>query len=180
MGGGFMLVALVATQARHGAREVAVDFPEPNDRTRMPAIPTDDTPADTPSRVVDSPSPSSTPPPPPIERKIPVFPARFLEGCSPHDLDVIEHAVSAAIARGSPLYNEGEVAACSEVYETAAGDLVAALPARCHGPIQALGDGRTAASRLVLPSARAWAMRDAFDGLVEAMDRSRAGGVSNL
>jgi hypothetical protein len=174
MGAGFMLVALVTAEARHAqlAQEsVHMSLaPSASSAEEAPEI------VDTPSRVVDSPAPL----PPPIERNVPVFPARFLEGCSAHDLDAIEHGLSTAIGRGAPLYNDGDIVACADIYESAARDLEAALPASCGGPVHALADGRGTAGKLASPNARAWAMRDAFDGLIEIMERSRSGGVTNL
>jgi len=131
------------------------------------------------SRVVDSPSPPS-PEAPPIERRVPVFPARFLEGCSARDLDMLEHGLSTAIGKGAPLYNDGDIAGCVDVYDEAARDLQASLPPSCGGPVRALGEGRGTAGKLSQPTAKAWALRDAFDGLIEIMDRSRTGGVPSL
>ncbi len=174
-GAGFMLVALVAAEARHSAAMVA-DGPQ---MSLTPSVQAEAEASDAdgpPSRVVDSPVPLA----PPIERNIPVFPARFLEGCSAHDLEAIERGLGDAIAVGAPLYNDGDVAGCVVAYEHAARELEAALPASCSGPVRALSEGRATAGKLALPGARAWAMRDAFDGLIEIMDRSRRSGVQNL
>jgi hypothetical protein len=131
---------------------------------------------DTPSRVIDSPVPL----PPPVERNVPVFPARFLEGCSAGDLETIEKGLRATIGKGAPLYNDGDIPGCVDTYEHGARDLESALPASCAGPLRALADGRAAAAKLTLPNGRAWAYRDAFDGLIEALDRSRTTGVTSL
>ena len=174
-GAGFMLVALVAAEARHSAAMVA-DGPQ---MSLTPSVQAEAEASDAdgpPSRVVDSPVPLA----PPNERNIPVFPARFLEGCSAHDLEAIERGARRRIAVGAPLYNDGDVAGCVVAYEHAARELEAALPASCSGPVRALSEGRATAGKLALPGARAWAMRDAFDGLIEIMDRSRRSGVQNL
>ncbi len=168
MGAGFMFVA-ISEEARREAAALS-----PREPSRMALIPTDDGDGPPPSRVVDSPAL------PPIERKIPVFPARFLEGCSSFDLDTIERGIASAIARGAPLYNEGDSTQCALIYDEAARALETALPATCGGPARALSEGRTLASKLTSPHARAWALRDSFDGLIEVLDRNRSGGVQSL
>jgi hypothetical protein len=170
MGAGFMFVA-ISEEARREAAALSPSEPEPS---RMVLIPTDDGDGPPPSRVVDSPAL------PPIVRKIPVFPARFLEGCSSVDLDTIERGLASAIARGAPLYNEGDSTQCALIYDEAALSLETALPAACGGPAHALSEGRTLASKLTSSHARAWALRDSFDGLIEVLDRNRSGGVQSL
>lgn len=174
MGAGFMLVALVSAQAHRDAHAASLSADSP----QMSLAPGDEGlegPA-TPSRVVDSPSPLS----PPIERNVPVHPVRFLEGCSAGDLESIERVLGAAIGKGAPLYNDGDFAGCAEAYDHGARELESSLSASCAGPVRALADGRVAAERLALPSGRAWAFRDAFDGLIEILDRSRTSGVTSL
>ena len=174
-GVGFLLVAIMVGQLRQGAgtltpssQRMAIE-PTAAESTReeLPAG------ADPSRRVVDQPGPS------PI-RNVPVHPARFLEGCSASDLDGIEEALSHSIGRGAPLFNGGDVAGCAEEYEQAATKLEAAIAPSCAGPVRALVAGRTTATKLAEPSAQAWAMRDAFDGLLEVIERSRSGGVDRL
>ncbi|HET9953420.1 MAG TPA: serine protease, partial [Polyangiaceae bacterium] len=57
------------------------------------------------------------------------------------------------------------------VYEGAAMDLARKLPQACYGPKQALSTGRKRAAGLNSPSAQAWALRDAFDGLLGVVAR---------
>jgi hypothetical protein len=125
-------------------------------------------------RVVDAPL-VLTPP-----RNVPIHPARFLEGCGAEDLDAIEESLNASIAHGAPLFNDGDAAACVVEYVHDAQKLESTLPASCSGPRAALAEGRAAATKVEPASAAAWAMRDAFDGLLEVIERSRVGGVSNL
>jgi hypothetical protein len=169
MGAGFMLVGLMSAEARHH-RAVAAETAEMTVDTLEPSSKEID------SRMVDTPTES----PPPVVRNVPVFPARFLEGCSAGDLDTVETVLTNVIGEGAPLYNSGDVEGCADVYERGARELEAALPATCKGPQQALADGRASANRIGHANGRAWALRDAFDGLIEVLDRSRAAGVSNL
>jgi hypothetical protein len=80
-----------------------------------------------------------------------------------------------AIQVGSPLYNQGDFASCYHVYAGAALDLERRLGAACKGPRQTLGDGRRRAAELDDAAAQAWAMRDAFDGLLEVILRKVRG-----
>ena len=173
-GAGFMLAGLVASEARRAAAPPA----EAQEMLMSPLTNADNVSdgLEPSSRVVDAPLHLA----PPIERNVPVFPTRFLEGCSAHDLATLDDALSAAIARGSRLYNDGDVLGCTDAYEHAAGEIESAMASSCSGPVKAMAEGRAAASKLVLPSARAWAMRDSFDGLVDVLERSRAGGIENL
>ena len=169
MGVGFMLVGVVSAEARRAAQPAReapqVSFADDESTSEGTASP---------SRVVDSPMPAS----PPIERNVPVFPGRFLEGCSASDLETIERVLSGTIGKGAPLYNDGDIVGCAAEYERGARELETALPQACAGPVRALAESRAAAAKLVLPAGRAWALRDAFDGLIEVLDRSKTAGVS--
>jgi hypothetical protein len=57
------------------------------------------------------------------------------------------------------------------VYEGAALDLERKLGKACKSPQKALADGRKRAASLKASHAQAWAMRDAFDGLLEVIQR---------
>jgi serine protease Do len=59
--------------------------------------------------------------------------------------------------------------------EGTAADLERKLGPTCVGPARALAAGRTRAASLATPSAQAWAMRDAFDGLMDVISRSAKG-----
>ncbi len=108
---------------------------------------------------------------PPIERHVPHHDPAILEGCSAEDVRVIGGGIGSAIGVGAPLYNAGDFAGCYHMYEGTAADLERKLGATCAGPRGALRDGRKRAASLDTPGAQAWAMRDAFDGLLEVIDR---------
>jgi serine protease Do len=108
---------------------------------------------------------------PRVERHVPHHPTSLLEGCSVEATAMIPRVLGEAVEVGAPLYNEGKFAACFHIYEGAAMDLERRLPKRCAGPRRALADGRAKAAKLPDPSAQAWALRDAFDGLFELVAR---------
>ena len=105
-------------------------------------------------------------------RQIPHHALSALKGCSEGDQALIGRTLQEAIEVGAPLYNEGKLAACYHVYEGAAADLTQRLPAACHGPKQALTEGRQRAAKLSDPSGQAWAMRDSFDGMLDLLQRA--------
>jgi hypothetical protein len=76
-----------------------------------------------------------------------------------------------AIDVGAPAYNQRHFAACYHAYEGAALNLEKRLPAACGGPKKAMREGRNRAAKLTDAAAQAWAMRDAFDGLIEVIGR---------
>ena len=110
---------------------------------------------------------------PPVERHVPSHDASLLDGCSPADIDLVVDGIGNAIDVGAPLYNAGDFAGCYHLYDGTAADLERQLPATCAGPKQALAAGQARASKQRTPSAQAWAMRDAFDGLLDVAQRAR-------
>jgi hypothetical protein len=110
-------------------------------------------------------------PAPHVERHVPRHALTVLKGCSAESHVAIARSLAAAIEVGAPLYNGGDFAACYHVYEGAALDLTRRLPKTCTGPKRALSQGRMRAAKLAEPSAQAWALRDAFDGLLEVIAR---------
>ena len=117
---------------------------------------------------------------PAVTRHVPNHSLRVLEGCSDSNLATISSVISDAIDVGAPAYNEGKFADCYHTYVGAALDLEQRLPKTCSGPAKALANGRQTASGLTRPSDQAWAMRDAFDGLLDVILRSRQGGGTSL
>ncbi len=113
--------------------------------------------------------------PPPRKRDVPHHAIAFLDGCSDDTTSGVVAAITQAIDIGAPLYNSGKIAACYHIYEGAAQDLERRLPTACKGPVKALVDGRTKAAALQDPDAQAWAMRDAFDGLIDVIVRKQKG-----
>ena len=87
-------------------------------------------------------------------------------------MTVLADGIDGAISVGAPLYNSGDFAGCYHLYEGTAADIERKLSSACSGPTRALESGRTRAASLSGPSAQAWAMRDAFDGLLDVIERS--------
>ena len=114
---------------------------------------------------------ATTTPLPKMARAVPRHEITILQGCRDVDLQLMALTVENAIQVGAPLYNDGNFAACYHVYEGAALDAERKLGAVCRGPKKALGDGRRKAAGLSDPAAQAWAMRDAFDGLMDVIAR---------
>jgi hypothetical protein len=117
---------------------------------------------------------------PSVTRHVPRHALRVLEGCSNANLATVADVLGDAIEEGAPLYNDGDFAGCYQAYLVASLKLEHRLPTACAGPSHALADGRTKADGLDPVSAKAWAMRDAFDGLLEVIARSQGGGGTNL
>jgi len=118
---------------------------------------------------------------PTITRHVPNHSLRVLEGCSQVDLMTIAEVLANAIEVGAPLYNVGNFAGCYQTYVGAALELEHRMPKTCTGPVRALAEGRATARLSEHTSAQAWAMRDAFDGLLEVVARSvQNGGGSGL
>jgi hypothetical protein len=111
---------------------------------------------------------------PAAERHVPHHALTVFEGCSDGDVQLLASGIDGAIEVGAPLYNAGNFAGCYHLYEGTAADIERRLGGSCVGPAQALEAGRTRAASLTGASAQAWAMRDAFDGLADAMERRRA------
>ncbi len=110
---------------------------------------------------------------PKVERKIPHHPLSTLDGCSQDAQKVIVAMLGDAIEAGAPLYNAGKASGCYHVYDGAASDLARKLPASCKGPVHVLADAQKRAAALGDPGAQAWAMRDAFDGLLDVVARKQ-------
>jgi serine protease Do len=108
---------------------------------------------------------------PAVHRDVPHHEVALLAGCAEADLVRVARTIDEAIEVGAPAYNEHHFAACFHIYEGAAVDLEKRLPSACKGPKKALRAGLDKAGKLDDPSAQAWAMRDAFDGLLEVIGR---------
>jgi serine protease Do len=103
-------------------------------------------------------------------RHVPSHPLRLLDDCSPADGRQIARAVDSAIGVGAPLYNQGNFEACFRVYEGAALAVQRQVNG-CTGAKEALMAGVNEAGRRPGFVDKAWAMRDAFDGLLELLRR---------
>jgi hypothetical protein len=115
--------------------------------------------------------PSGGTPLPPVKRDIPHHDVKMLAGCSDADLHGIVEKIDDAVEIGAPRYNRGDFQGCYDTYAATAKAIEAELPKTCAGPIAALRAGRDKAAKLATSSERAWAMRDAFDGLIDVIQR---------
>jgi V8-like Glu-specific endopeptidase len=110
----------------------------------------------------------------PPERKLAKLPLSVFAGCDKKSLAMVGDSIGEAVAVGAPLYNQGNHRACYQIYEGAASDIENRLPKSCSGPKKTLAQGRARAADLSDPSDQAWAMRDTFDSLVDALKRKGA------
>jgi serine protease Do len=104
-----------------------------------------------------------------IEHKVPVHELTVFDGCKVDDISEIVDQIGEAIENGAPLYNEGKHEACFRIYEGTA--VKFEHDARCAGVRTAFGDGLLRANGLSTYTEKAWAMRDTFDGLLNAARR---------
>lgn len=107
------------------------------------------------------------------QRKVKTYELSLLEGCSAQRLTEIQAAIQDAIKVGAPLYNDGNHEACYRVYAAAALDLNRKL-ANCPGPKRVLLEGVERADTRTKWADKAWVMRDAFDGVLEVIQRAAA------
>ncbi len=108
---------------------------------------------------------------PPPNRDVPVHDVKLLDGCSTTDLKMVQKRIDDAIDVGAPAYNGGDFLGCFVTYDDAAKEIEKRLPSSCRGPQRALEDGRKKARAKTTSADQAWAMRDAFDGLLDVIDR---------
>jgi len=106
---------------------------------------------------------------PGLVRHIPHLPASTLNGCPIRGMRATYEAITRAINIGAPLYNEGNFEATYRIYAGAAREVESTVSA-CAGPKAALAAGVARADTLSDWSDKAWAMRDAFDGLIALVE----------
>jgi S1-C subfamily serine protease len=104
------------------------------------------------------------------KREVPDHPVTLLEGSTMAGLEAASEVIASAIRVGAPAYNEGDIEKCYRVYVDAAQRVIDARR-DCPGVQAALRAGLTRASSLESVDHQAWAMRDAFDGLLTAIER---------
>jgi serine protease Do len=104
-----------------------------------------------------------------IVRRVPVHEISVFDGCKLDDIGDVVHQIDQAIANGAPLYNAGQHEACYRIYEGTA--VKFEHDAACAGVRAAFGDGLLRAGDLKTYKEKAWAMRDTFDGLIDAARR---------
>lgn len=107
-----------------------------------------------------------------IERDVPRHSDAVLKGCDREDVVRLVKGIESAIASGAPLYNEGNAEACFRIYHGAALGLSESLR-HCAGVRQALKTGVSRADGAEGWEAKAWRMRDSFDGLLDVVQRSQ-------
>jgi len=110
-----------------------------------------------------------------VSRQVPHYPSTMLDDCRRSEISAIGTGINAAINSGAPLYNSGNVEACYRIYEGAIGDIGRTVNG-CSAAKQALQDGVTNAQSRPDWQGKAWALRDAFDGMLEAIQRKRTEG----
>ncbi len=113
---------------------------------------------------------------PVVTRDVPVHALSIFDGCSDGDVKRLVAMIGEAIDIGAPLYNDGKFAACAHVYEGATLDAERKLGRACEGPRRALAAGRARAGEKAEDHDRAWALRDAFDGVLDAIRRREEAG----
>ncbi len=107
---------------------------------------------------------------PKVTRHVPHHEEKILDDCPNDQLEVIVNKIGEAISIGAPLYNEKKFGACYGIYEGAALALDKNV-SKCTGAKKALADGLTNAAAVKTDYEKAWAMRDAFDGLLDVIAR---------
>jgi hypothetical protein len=104
-----------------------------------------------------------------IVRKVPVHELSVFDGCKRGDIDDVVRQIAETIENGAPLYNDGKHEACFRIYEGTA--VKFEHDAACPGVRSAFGDGLLRANGLETYKEKAWAIRDTFDGLLDAAER---------
>ena len=105
------------------------------------------------------------------QREVPHHEVILLQGCSPDSLGLVRGTITKAINTGAPLYNRGDAEGCFRLYERVAVDLTDRLKA-CPGAAGALREGvERARTHATSFEEKAWALRDAFDGLLDVVAR---------
>jgi hypothetical protein len=104
------------------------------------------------------------------KREVPNHPISLLKGSNLAGLEATSEVIAGAIRVGAPAYNEGDIDRCYKVYVAAAQRLID-LRRDCPGVQAALRAGLARAESLEKVDHQAWAMRDAFDGLLAVIER---------
>jgi serine protease Do len=105
----------------------------------------------------------------------PPDPPTVLNDCGRDQIASIVGDLTSAIARTAPLYAQGDVETCYWIYEGVISEIDRRV-AGCPAAKQALQAGLQDADRRGSWHEKAWALRDAFDGMVGAILRRQADG----
>jgi hypothetical protein len=123
------------------------------------------------------PPPAATPPAAapvaPTRPGVPIHDLSVLDGCTDEELAFTIGSIADAIDVGAPVYNSGNTAGCYHLYLGTAIDISQRLSS-CSGVRNALLAGTTRAAAQRGYPEQAWAMRDAFDGLLYVFERKLA------
>jgi hypothetical protein len=103
-------------------------------------------------------------------RLVPQHALTLLDGSSAKGLEAIASALAGAINVGAPVFNRGDVEACLKLYTETAQRLLRDR-ADCPGPMKALKEGVDRSRALDDVDAKAWALRDTFDGLLMVIEK---------
>ncbi len=107
-----------------------------------------------------------------IVRRIPIHDVNRLAGCGNDSILGAIELIRQAIRVGAPIYNQGGFEACYRIYEGAA--LRLERQSSCQLIRHALGHGLLQSGTKDSYKAKAWALRDAFDGLMRVVvERAR-------
>lgn len=102
-------------------------------------------------------------------RHVPELPVATWDGCKTDDIQTTVKSILDAIDIGAPAYNKMNAQGfeeCFRIYEGTA--LKLEHDGACKGVRSAFGDGLLRASSLTSFKDKAWALRDTFDGLLNA------------
>jgi len=110
-----------------------------------------------------------------VVRDVPHYELAFLDGCTKEALLEAGEGISGAIQRGAPLYNQGDYDGCFLIYEAIS--IKFQDKSSCAGVRKALSDGLARAETKKTSKVKAWAIRDAFDGLINQSDNPDQDGV---
>jgi hypothetical protein len=101
-------------------------------------------------------------------RDVAEYSASLLEACPTEGQRAIVKGLLEALEIGVPLYNQGNRQACYRIYSSAAMDIDRSV-AQCDGPRRVLLEGIKKADAVNSWEDKAWAMRDAFDGVLKVI-----------
>ncbi len=105
-----------------------------------------------------------------IRREVPVHETDLFKDCNREQLLKVFNRVNRAVELGAPLYNDGDHEACFKVYQQTAAHFEKDN-AMCKGIRDAFGAGLLKSETKPDFTAKAWAMRDTFDGLLNLIMR---------
>ena len=100
-----------------------------------------------------------------IQREIPKHDTAMLKSCSREQLLKVFNGINRAVELGAPLYNDGDHEACFGIYQQTAAHFEKDKKT-CKAVRDAFGAGLLKSETKADFTAKAWTMRDTFDGLL--------------